>query len=165
MRRRHGLVEGEYSVHFVTTVTRVRGLWFVDGSLCNEAMRLFEKYRAQTGLDCYGYVLMPDHWHAILRQSTAGPFVQRFMANMKRETSYRARELLGDGFPGWCEHYDDVFLPTQAAILKRRRYMHLNPVKRGIVEAPEMYLWSSARDLYELGHGVIQSFFVLMMHN
>jgi putative transposase len=149
-------IETENSDHFVTTVTRVRGSWFCDPRICLEALRLFEKYRALDGLICYGYVLMPDHVHSVLKQPFAGPMVSRFMANMKRETSLRARELLGDVFPGWCDRYDDVYLPNSEAVRERLRYMHLNPVRRGLVEAPEDYGWSSARDHYELGAGCIQ---------
>ena len=156
MRRRHSQLEAENSIHFVTTVTRVRGLWFVDTRLCQETLQLFKKYRARGGLICYGYVLMPDHWHAILKQPVDGPAVQQFMANMKRETSYRAHKLLGEGFPGWRDRYDDVFLPNQAAIDERLRYMHSNPVKRGIADAPEAYAWSSARDHYKVGKGRIE---------
>lgn len=68
MLRRHQTIAFANSIHFVTLVTRERGRWFVAPELCREILTTFERCRAKENLECFGYVLMPDHLHALLRQ-------------------------------------------------------------------------------------------------
>ena len=60
MRRRHQRTEFAGSLHFVTTVTAIRGDWFVDTSACMTILGIFENYRVKHNIACIGYVLMPD---------------------------------------------------------------------------------------------------------
>ena len=39
---------------------------------------------------------------------------------------------------------------SQASLFEKLRYMHRNPVKRGLVASPELWRWSSFR-FYSLG--------------
>ncbi|MBL0063198.1 MAG: transposase [bacterium] len=71
------------SRHFVTTVTLIRGSWFVDASLCQRILETFEECRAKANLVCGGYVLMPDHIHAVLIQHDDADSVSDFMRDFK----------------------------------------------------------------------------------
>ena len=46
-----------------------------------------------------------------------------------------------NGAPG----YYDFNVPTQAKFVEKLRYIHRNPVTRGLVKKPEDYPWSSFR--------------------
>ena len=46
----------------------------------------------------------------------------------------------------WQNEYHPVELYSNELIDQKLEYIHNNPVKEGIVEAPEDYLYSSARD-------------------
>ena len=50
----------------------------------------------------------------------------------------------------WQPRYYDFNVFTQRKYLEKLRYIHRNPVKRGLVESPELWRWSSYRD-YRLG--------------
>ncbi|MFZ5432329.1 MAG: REP-associated tyrosine transposase [Calditrichota bacterium] len=157
MRRRHNQLDFVGSLHFITTVARERGQWFTSEKVCTEILRIFEKYRCRYELTCFGYVLMPDHLHALLMQTQETLSVSQFMNCFKRETAksqlvaipLNTRTL-------WRDRFDDVPIPNAQAALERIEYMHNNPVRRGLVEKPSGYSWSSARFYYEEPvHGLI----------
>jgi putative transposase len=155
MRRRHNELNYVASTHFITTVTNVRGDWFVDDDVCRYLLELFEGYRAQQELDCLGYVLMPDHLHVLLRQTTEEGLVTKAIQGFK---SVSSRKLRIANYPArllWRTHYDDVPVPGSEAVTTKIKYMHANPVARGIVSAPEEYAWSSAREILGIEKGIV----------
>ena len=145
MLRRHLHLAFPASVHFVTTVTEIRGNWFISDAQCGEYLRILEYYRNRFDLACLGYVLMPDHIHLLFYQGSSGAIIPTFMQRFK---SYTSQSLKPQDYPIsqlWRRRYDDVPLPHIEAITTRLRYMHDNPAKRGIVDNPTDYQWSSAR--------------------
>jgi putative transposase len=52
--------------------------------------------------------------------------------------------------PFWQARYYDFNVFTQEKRLEKLNYMHWNPVKSGLVEKPEDWLWSSVH-YYETG--------------
>jgi putative transposase len=50
----------------------------------------------------------------------------------------------------WQKRYYDFNVCTERTYIEKLRYMHRNPVKRGLVTAPELWRWSSFRH-YWLG--------------
>jgi hypothetical protein len=77
-------------------------------------------------------------------------------------TSQLNTTLLAGGKPGdrgWSApelHPYDFNVWTAKKRVEKLRYMHRNPVKRGLVESPEQWRWSSYRH-YLLGEaGLVQ---------
>ena len=91
MLRRHSQIALAGTIHFVTTVTRIRGSWFVEATLCGLILRIFEHCRAKNNLTCLGYVLMPDHIHILLHQGEDGSMVSKCMAEFKKVTSAKIK--------------------------------------------------------------------------
>jgi len=50
----------------------------------------------------------------------------------------------------WQRRYYDFNVFRERKHIKKLRYMHRNPVKRGLVASPELWRWSSYR-YYRLG--------------
>ena len=144
MRRRHERLAFDGSVHFVTLVTRVRGNWFADENICTQVLQWFEGYRAKFGLICYGYVLMPDHLHALLQQTGDGNPISDAVGGFKRMTAMKSRPFNYPQGSLWRTTYDDVLVPGSEAAKTKLVYMHNNPIRRGMVEFPEGFRWSSA---------------------
>jgi putative transposase len=155
VRRRHLTLNFAGSVHFVTTVTRERGRWFVASAYCQAILTLFEGYRARQHIDCLGYVLMPDHLHALLRQNSDGQSVAELMRGFKRETSKLDRPFDYPGETLWADRYDDVPIPRIEAVSTRLGYMHHNPVKGKWSATAEDYPWSSARVFAQIEPGPV----------
>ncbi|MBK6765182.1 MAG: transposase [bacterium] len=148
MLRLHTRHDFTGSRHFVTTVTQVRGAWFVEASLCQRILEIFEECRATAKLDCVGFVLMPDHIHALLFQNEDARTVSDFMRDFKVKSAFRC---LPEGYSQgnlWRRRYDDVPLPGPNAVRTRLKYMHENPLKARLVDRPEDYQWSSAQHYY-----------------
>ena len=45
----------------------------------------------------------------------------------------------------WQPRFYDFNVFTEKRVVEKLRYMHRNPVKRGLVSAPELWRWSSYR--------------------
>ncbi len=155
MLHRHSRLNIAESVHFVTTVTAVRGAWFTEDAVCRSILEAFEFARSKYKVDCRGYVLMPDHLHALLLQHDADFAVARMMESFKKFTSRKLRPAQYPGDALWRERFDDVLVPGADAVATKLRYLHENPLRRGLVAACEDYPWSSARITYGLGTSIV----------
>ena len=72
------------------------------------------------------------------------------MALWGRRRSIGGRPATGDGpKPFWKPRGYDFNVADEKKVLEKLEYMHANPVRRGLVERPEQWLWSSYR-FYEL---------------
>ena len=146
MLQRHKRLAFAGSIHFITTVARIRGPRFVVPVVCRELLGIFEWYRARFEVTCLGYVLMPDHLHALLLQDDDEPIVPRLVRGFKSLSSRRLWHERGKPGTLWHYRYDDVPVPGSEAAQTKLQYMHANPVRAGIVERAEEYPWSSATD-------------------
>ncbi|MBU1935915.1 transposase [bacterium] len=156
MRRRHTRLSFAGSIHFITTVTRIRGAWFVEEEICTRILKFLEWHRAKHSLECIGYVLMPDHLHVLLYQSNEGMQIPQMMAVFKRETSKQLRPKDYPGVTLWNDHYDDVPVPGLNAVVTKLEYMHNNPIRRVLVEEQDEYRWSSARNYFDVEKGIVR---------
>jgi putative transposase len=155
MIRRHRQLSAIDSVHFVTCVTSERGRWFVAPSACRGMLVEFETARSTLDVRCLGFVLMPDHFHALLMQTTAGDQLAELMRRFKRSTSQTFRPELYAADTLWRRRYDDVPVPGNEAARTKLHYIHHNPVKRGLAATPESYPWSSAREYHGIGAALV----------
>jgi putative transposase len=154
--RRHDLLDFAGSLHFVTAVTRLRGQSFVEDAVCLSVLQACEHWRRELELECFAYVLMPDHFHLVVRQWEDGPLIRQFMTEFMRATSPRFGT---DGSPAsglWRERYTDTPIPGISAVMARINYVHRNPLERGLVAAVEDYPWSSARDFLGIERGPVK---------
>ena len=87
-----------------------------------------------------------------------------FMKQWKQQSSVRAKRALREsctayageidpGEPFWQRKYYDFNLYSEKKLREKVEYMHLNPVRAGLVEEPCQWPWSSAR-YYEQGRSV-----------
>ena len=63
---------------------------------------------------------------------------------MKTQTSKR---LKSNRPQFWQRRYYDFNVLTQAKLIEKLRYIHRNPVERGLVQRPEDWPWSSFRQM------------------
>jgi REP-associated tyrosine transposase len=89
-------------------------------------------------LSILGYVIMPEHVHLLATEPQDEPLATAIQA-VKQSVS----RLLGSGEPFWQPRYYDFNVYTERKRIEKLRYMHRNPVKRGLVLRPEDWEWSS----------------------
>ncbi len=83
---------------------------------------------------------MPEHVHLLLSEPTHHNLATTLKV-LKQETS---KLLIGSRKQFWQDRYFDFNVHTEAKRLEKIRYIHRNPVKRGLTTKPEDYPWSSA---------------------
>ena len=99
-----------------------------------------ERYCGQYGVRIYAYCLMPNHVHLLL-ESGVTP-VARFMQGLQQSyTQYfnRTHRKVGHLFQG---RYKAIICDRDKYLLALVRYIHLNPVRAGLVKRPERYRYS-----------------------
>jgi putative transposase len=84
---------------------------------------------------------MPEHVHLLLSEPRRSKLEDTFRA-LKTQTSKR---LKGERSQFWQRRYYDFNVLTQAKLVEKLRYIHRNPVERGLVQKPEDWPWSSFR--------------------
>ncbi len=98
-----------------------------------------EQARRQYGFFVTGYVIMPEHVHLLLSEPERGTLARALQA-VKQSV---ARRLIAGRPHFWQARYYDFNVWTKRKRIEKLRYMHRNPVKRGLVERPEDWAWSS----------------------
>ena len=98
-----------------------------------------ERMRLRMQFVVAGYVIMPEHIHMMVsepkRCSIAG-----LLHGLKLSVALRRSER-----PFWLARYYDFNIRTPKKRIEKLRYMHRNPVVRGLVNKPEDWMWSSFR--------------------
>ncbi len=112
---------------------------------------------------CIGFVVMPDHVHAIVWFPTPGQ-LSVFMQQWKRLSSHHIAclmrdqlvhyaEKISDHDPIWQAKYYPFNLHSEEKVREKLTYMHENPVRAGLVADPCDWAFSSAR-YYAQGRSV-----------
>lgn len=87
-----------------------------------------------------GYVLMPEHVHLLVGEPLTSSLSIALQV-LKQETS---RKLKRNGeLRFWQRRYYDFNVHSELKRVEKLRYMHRNPVRRGLVGKPEDWPWSS----------------------
>jgi putative transposase len=97
-----------------------------------------ESTRVSYELSILGYVVMPEHVHLLVTEPASQP-LSKAMQALKQSVS---RQLC-NGEPFWEARYYDFNVFTEGKRIEKLRYMHRNPVRRGLVKRPEDWPWSS----------------------
>jgi len=129
-------------------------------------------YRSKYGFLLYGYVVMPDHYHVLVRVrpgTSLIPLLRDFKSAVGKQV---VEGLARAGLPQLLERFrlrtqlrrskdarfrilqadnDIVEVFTPRILRGKLEYMHNNPVKEGLVARPDEWMYSSCR-AYE--HGI-----------
>jgi len=120
-------------------------------------LKVLEQVRQRYPWVVLGYVVMPEHVHLLVsepRQRKLATALQALKLGFARRVlaEQRRRERLArpDRFEHrlqrvWQARYFDFNVCTARKRVEKLRYIHRNPVKRGLVAAPELWRWGSFR--------------------
>jgi putative transposase len=125
--------------HFITFSCYRRRPFLVHDLSCSVFLGELEKIRVRHRFLVYGYVLMPEHVHLLVSEPKM--YVLGSTLNvLKCETS---KVLKADRKQFWQTRYYNFNVESHDKFVEKLQYIHRNPVKRGLVERPEEYRWSS----------------------
>jgi len=130
---------------------------------CQWVVKSIVTARDRNEFDVYAYVIMPEHVHLLVRPRSATYKISKFLYDLKRPVSRKAKtQLMSEGHTVWVERLTVLragkptfrfWLPGggfdrnvvhQQALKNMAEYMHANPVRRGLVRSPLDWKWSSA---------------------
>jgi putative transposase len=145
--------------HFITSSCYHRRALLASPARRNLFLEILEQVRRRYGFVVVGYVVMPEHFHLLISEpETANPSVvmqvlkQRFARRVL--SAWRTRHpqaqsclwggILEEGHV-WQRRFYDFVVWSERKRIEKLRYMHRNPVKRGLVLEPQQWAWSSFR--------------------
>jgi putative transposase len=136
-------------------------LWLIDA---------LKNARTKHGFHLWAWVIMPEHVHLLIWSPGEETKTDKVLASIKKPVGYEAVQYLKQHAPWFLEKLTvvnanrtyhrfwqpgagwDENLYKPLAIHNAIEYIHNNPVRRGLVEKPTDWLWSSARDWAGMGH-------------
>ena len=172
LKRYYGLGD----LHFVTFSCYQRLPLLASGRRRDLFLRALETTRRKYELVVAGYVVMPEHVHLLisepqrqnlsialkaLKQSVSRRVLRR-LRTMPNQAELFAQNARPPRF--WQARFYDFNVWSPKKRVEKLRYMHRNPVKRGLVARPELWRWSSFRH-YALGEpGLVAVNAMLPLH-
>lgn len=149
---------GQGDLHFITTSCFRRKPLLGTARARDVFLRALEQVRRRYSFDVIGFVVMAEHVHLLLgepekmnpsvvMQALKQAVAQRLMRRPKKEnpaqSEFWREPIQFNRF--WQRPFYDFNVFTEAKRVEKLKYMHQNPVKRGLVSAPEHWRWSSYR--------------------
>lgn len=147
--------------YYQTSVAKDRLPVFRTDKIKEITARAYDEARRSGGIFIFAYVIMPDHSHIVTHSSRKDSDILRFMNGISarrvighlKEAGHHAsllklrEEVKKNNYKHslWEHHPDSFELFGEETFLQKVNYIHQNPVRAGLVNKAEDYLYSSAR--------------------
>ncbi|MGA7894608.1 MAG: transposase [Candidatus Sulfotelmatobacter sp.] len=145
--------------HFITTSCYQRRPLLGTPHFRDLLLEVTEEIRQRHRFVVVGYVVMPEHVHILLSEPERGnpsvvmaalkqTFAHRLLHELRAKTGAQTDALWSTPVAVghvWQRRFYDFVVFTEKKRMEKLRYMHRNPVQRGLVLEPEEWLWSSFR--------------------
>ena len=132
------------SIIFITQVVQDRYPGFKEEEkfeLLRETLRQVKELHPFVML---GYVLLPDHFHLLIRPTGDSNFSQ-IMHSLKPNftKAYKKSVNISGRMKFWQKRFYDHIIRDETDLHHHLDYIHYNPVKHGLVTKPEDWQYSS----------------------
>jgi putative transposase len=162
MRDRYKFVEKD-GVYFITSTIVEWIPAFISGTYFEIVIDSLKYCMINMSLNLYAYVILDNHFHLVafapdfsktiasLRKFTARKIIDRLQMDNKewllnQLMFYKKKYKIESDFQVWQEGVHPELIQNHGMFLQKIEYIHNNPVKRGLVDAPEHWRYSSARN-------------------
>ena len=156
---------GQRQLHFITCSCYRRRPFLTKARKRDVVLKILNDVRERYEFSLVGYVVMPEHMHLLItepRIGTPGTVMQVFKQRVaralrrKRRAGNKSQLRLWQSSSDeaakhfWQRRFYDFNVWTAKKRIEKLNYMHRNPVKRGLVSDPKLWMWSSYR-FYQYG--------------
>jgi putative transposase len=167
----------ENSCYFLTSTTHERKPVFNNHRYAEILCNIIYNLRNKERMLLLGFVIMPEHFHLLIIPNS-GVKISWVMQEIKKGSArlinkdrfgraqgrarlpgwglvidLRSEERYSGSSPAankvWMDEYYDYVIRDEVDLMKHVNYINYNPVKRGLVEAPEKYTWSSSNPMFK----------------
>lgn len=128
---RQGRVSVPGQLYLLTTVTAYRRPLFRDADLARSLCRCLHDPRCWGDAELLCWVLMPDHWHGLVRLGTSdglGAVMNRFKSLTAKSIHCTQSTLV------WDRGFHDRALRRDEDMRSVARYIVCNPMRAGLVQ-------------------------------
>jgi len=139
--------------HLVTFSCYSRRKHRDDPRLADISVRNLEQTRSRFRLRVFGYVVMPEHVHLLISEPENSTLA-RAIQGLKISVARAALPLAVA--PLWQRRYYDHNVRSHNSFVEKLRYIHRNPVKRGLCATPLDWNWSSFRHYATAEIGMVE---------
>jgi REP element-mobilizing transposase RayT len=170
-RTRYQFLPGDSHPYFITATTVNWLPLFSNQDIAAILLDSLNFLITQHRLDLYAYVIMENHIHLIasaeniakeianLKSFTARKSidyyqVQQNQAILKQLAFYKLDHKVDRDYQFWQEGVHPEQIKDEVMLRQKVDYIHYNPVRRGYVDLPEHWRYSSAR-VYAGQHGLL----------
>ena len=150
---------GADHLHFITCSCFRRRPFLGTGGRRNLFLKVLERVRCRYRFVVVGYVVMPEHFHllmsepeirdpSVVMQVLKQEFAKKVLRNLRTRRDARQARLWTEANGKahiWQARFYDFNVWSKGKRIEKLRYMHGNPVKRGLVLEPQQWPWSSFR--------------------
>ena len=161
---------GRGHLHFITFTCYRRFPLLRSVRARNIFVQLLGEVRDRYGFSLVGYVIMPEHIHLLIGEPAKGTpstviqvLKQRVSRRLRRKRRAATRQLnltfasAGDSLPRfWQRRFYDFNVWSLKKRVEKLHYMHMNPLKRKLVDHPKDWPWSSFSFYANPEHGLIR---------
>lgn len=148
------------AIAFVTTTVFEWKPVLTQDNVVDIIIEELKKTQSLFQLAMISYVIMPSHIHLLLGFKSIeviSKCIQSFKSMTSRQVKQLALpELVENNFRLWKPRFDDLIIQSEKQLKVKMEYIHNNPVKAGLKQKAENYLYSSAVDWLTSNRGLIE---------
>jgi putative transposase len=133
--------------YFVTASTLQKKALLQSDRMASLFVKTLLEYRSQCKFELHEFVVMPDHFHLLISPIVT---LEKAVQFIKGGFSFRAGKAFAFRGAIWQTSFYDRRVRDAAEYFSFRKYIHENPVKRGLADSPEHYPYSSASGKFAL---------------
>ena len=128
-------------------------------------LNLIRKQAKIHSISIVAYCFMPNHYHLLIRQNGSST-ISRFIQGVFRAYVLGLNKQINRTGPLFEGRFRHIKISQQGYLLHLCRYIHMNPVKAGLVVSPEQWLFSNYLDwIGKRKRGLVDSAFVKTYFN
>jgi putative transposase len=146
-------------LHFITTSCYQRRPLLGTPQARDLFLEVMEQVRKRHQFVVVGYVVMPEHVHLLFSEPEHGnpslvlaalkqTLARRLLQNLRSRINPQGNGIWSTPLAErhvWQRRFYDFVVFTDKKRIEKLRYMHSNPVARGLVLEPQQWPWSSFR--------------------
>jgi putative transposase len=129
--------------YFITASTFEKQCILQSERMAGLLIKVLCHYQQQGKYRLHELVVMPNHFHLLITPLLPTT-LEKAMQFIKGGFSYRAKRELGFVGEIWQTSFYDRRVRDAIEYGRFRHYIHMNPVRRGLVPLPEEFPYSSA---------------------
>ncbi|HET9343549.1 MAG TPA: transposase [Candidatus Eremiobacteraceae bacterium] len=130
--------------YLITFCVADRRAAFSESTIASIATEELRHFRDAGLYYLYGYAVMPDHIHAVMRLRKVGIHLSKVVRTLRAAITIRVRRLI-DGFE-WQRGYHERIIHGVRECRETVDYVLANPFRAGLVAAHEQYEYSGIVD-------------------